>query len=68
LLDHFATGHQQISMIGYYLSVINSAVKQLEKEFAEQADQRENCSPDQQTRGVQSLGGWPGWAVQSWQQ
>ena len=33
-LEHFATSHQMISMSGYYFSVMNAAVEQLETEYA----------------------------------
>lgn len=36
ILDNFATSHQMISMTGYYLSVMNCAVEQLEKEYGQE--------------------------------
>jgi hypothetical protein len=32
ILENFATNHQMISMSGYYLSVVNCAIEQLENE------------------------------------
>ena len=36
ILENFATNHQMISMSGYYLSVINCAIEQLENDYEEQ--------------------------------
>lgn len=33
ILENFATNHQMISMSGYYLSVINCAIEQLENDY-----------------------------------
>ena len=33
ILDHFSTSSQMISIFGYYLSVMNCAVEQLENDY-----------------------------------
>ena len=35
ILENFATNHQIISISGYYLSVINCAIEQLENDYEE---------------------------------
>ena len=38
LLDNFATSSQMISIFGYYLSVMNCAVEQLENDYGDRLD------------------------------